>query len=400
MAGSGNERAVTGLGEGEDVAAVETRAELLPVRTGIQGPEDAAELLVVHNTRIEMRGIVAVDEEGRDLALGDACVRLREGAAGVVAREDAAAIGGEQHATGVCGIDIDVVDDHVRIRHGREGLAGVDGFVEPLGGSGVDHLAVFGILHEHACAPRLGGNALNFVEEQARVFALVDAAAGAQVNDVRVAGIDDDGEDVGVLDDSLLDIAPGLAAVGGLPGQVPGAGVDDLGIRGIDGQRLDLVDLVTAGRADLGPGDAGVGGAVDALKRSREENARIGGSFGESLHRLAFEERHFRPGARGVVADPEAAVVVVLPRAHVEGGGMGGIDHDVVDHEAVAVIELGQAMPGCAFIARFIEPTVGGAEIEMAGLAGHGGEGARVAPVGAGDGKGKRRRAGLDSKAG
>ena len=56
------------------------------------------------------------------------------------------------------------------------------------------------------------------------------------------------------------------------------------------------------------------------------------------------------PGVAGVVADPQAAVVSVLPRAHVERRGIGGIDHDAVEDEAVAAIELGQAMPGCAFI--------------------------------------------------
>jgi hypothetical protein len=64
------------------------------------------------------------------------------------------------------------------------------------------------------------------VEESAGVFAFVDAAAGAQVHDVRVFGIDDDGENVGIDDQTFFDIAPSLAAVGGLPGQVPGSDVD------------------------------------------------------------------------------------------------------------------------------------------------------------------------------
>ena len=81
-------------------------------------------------------------------------------------------------------------------------------------------------------------------------------------------GIDDDGEDVGVDDQPLLDVAPGLAAIGGLPGQVPGSRVDDVGICGIDGERFDFVDLVTAGRADLRPGDAGIAGAKNALESS------------------------------------------------------------------------------------------------------------------------------------
>ena len=49
------------------------------------------------------------------------------------------------------------------------------------------------------------------------------------------------------------------------------------GICGIDGQRLDFVNLVAAGRADLGPCCAAVAGPVDSLERSRKERVRIGG---------------------------------------------------------------------------------------------------------------------------
>ena len=76
----------------------------------------------------------------------------------------------------------------------------------------------------------------------------------------------------------------------------------------------------------------------------------IGRSLRQGLHRLALEERDFMPGVAGIVADPQAAVVGVFPRADVERGGVGGIDHDAVDDETVAAVELGQAMPGCAFI--------------------------------------------------
>ena len=188
-------------------------------------------------------------------------------------------------------------------------------------------------------------------------------------------------------DDPFLDIAPGLAAIGGLPGQVPGSRVDDGGICGIDGQRFDFVDLVTAGRADLGPGCAGIAGAIDALERSRKKNMWIGRRLRQGLHGLALEERDFMPGAAGIVADPQTAVVGVLPGPDVERRGVGGIDHDVVEDETFGAVELGQAMPGRAFIERFVEPAVGGAEIKMIGLAGHGGKSARIASVGTDDGE-------------
>ena len=93
----------------------------------------------------------------------------------------------------------------------------------------------------------------NLVEEDAGVFALVDAAAGAEEDGVRVDGINDDGEHVGVFDDAFFDVLPVLAAVVRLPGQVPGSGVDDVGVGGVDGERLDLVNLFAAGRADEVP---------------------------------------------------------------------------------------------------------------------------------------------------
>ena len=204
---------------------------------------------------------------------------------------------------------------------------------------------------------------------------------------MRVFGIDDDGEDVGVNDQSFLDVAPGLAAICGLPWQVPCSCVDGAGICGIDSQRFNFVDLVTAGRADLGPGCAGIAGAIDTLEGSCKKHVGIGGRRRQGVNRLALEERGFMPGAPCIVADPQAAVVGVLPRADVERRGMRGIDHNAVNDKAVAAVEPGHAMPGRAFIQGLVEPTVGGAEIKMIGLPGHGGKGARIASVGTDDGE-------------
>src|SRR5580700_733738 len=110
------------------------------------------------------------------------------------------------------------------------------------------------------------------------------------------------------------------------------------------------MNLVTAGRADLGPGCTGIGGPINALQGSHDENAGIGWCLSQSVDRLAFEERGFMPGAAGIMADPQAAVVGVLPGTHVERGGMRGIDHNAIEDESVAAVELGQTMPGCASI--------------------------------------------------
>ena len=95
------------------------------------------------------------------------------------------------------------------------------------------------------------------------------------------------------------------------------------------------------------------------------------GACDKRVNRLALEIRGFMPGAPGIVADPQSAVVGVFPRAYVQRRGIGGVDHDVVENEAIPAAEFGQAMPGSAFVKRFVEPTVGGAEEKMLGLAGH-----------------------------
>ncbi len=60
--------------------------------------------------------------------------------------------------------------------------------------------------------------------------------------------------------------------------------------------------------------------------------------------------RRLAPAPSAVVADPQSAVVRVLPRAHVNRGGVGGVDHDAVENKAVGAAQLRQPMPGCAFV--------------------------------------------------
>src|SRR5581483_11902305 len=87
-------------------------------------------------------------------------------------------------------------------------------------------------------------------EQLAGGFALVNAGAGAGVNHLGLMGIDDDGEDVGVVNHALVDGMPGAAAVRGLPRQVPGAGVNDVRILGVDGDRFDVLNVGVIGRRD------------------------------------------------------------------------------------------------------------------------------------------------------
>ena len=81
-----------------------------------------------------------------------------------------------------------------------------------------------------------------------------------------------------------------------------------------------------------------------------------------------------------VVAHPKAAVIVA-PSGHKDCGGLGGIDEDVVEYQAVDGTDPRKAMPGCASVQRFIEPAVQRAQVEMIGMAGNRGECARISTV-------------------
>ncbi len=393
--GAGEEGSVRGLREYEDIAAVESVGNLLPGGSAIGGNKCAAVGFVIHDTGIKTMGIGVVDEEGFDLALGEAGVGRGEGLCAIGAGEDAAAIGGKEDVVRVSRIHIDIVDDDVGTGHELEVAACVGGAVEALGGAGVDGGGLLRVLTEDACAARGGGNALNPAEELARGLALVDTAAGAGVDGVRFGGVDEDGEDVGVVDDALLDVVPGLAAVGGLPGQVPGAGVDGIGIGGVDGERLNLVNLLAAGRADLIPGDACIGAAKDSLQRACEEEIGILGGDGEGADGLAVEGGNFAPGAAAVEAGPEAAIGMVDdPGGGVDAGGVARIHDDVIDDEIVGCGEAREAMPGRTAVRGLVDPGVDRAEIEVLRLAGNRGKGAGVAAIGTDRGPGGLRAQG------
>src|SRR5436305_11282236 len=126
------------------------------------------------------------------------------------------------------------------------GFPRIDRLPEPFCCSRVHSVTVAWILLQHASAPGRKRNALNLVEELSGTFALINTGAGAGVNDVWLFGIDDDGENVGVIDDAVLDIVPALAAIAGLPRQIPGTGINYIVIGGIMRDILNNTALCNA----------------------------------------------------------------------------------------------------------------------------------------------------------
>src|SRR6266536_6277017 len=96
------------------------------------------------------------------------------------------------------------------------------------------------MLHNRTGPSRLRRNALNLTPGVTSILGFVYAAASGCNHMVRIARINVDGEDVGIINDPVLDRFPRLAAVGGLVRQVPGPRVNDIRGTRIDRQRLDM----------------------------------------------------------------------------------------------------------------------------------------------------------------
>ena len=166
---------------------------------------------------------------------------------------------------------------------------------------------------------------------------------------------------------------------------MPGSRVDDIRIRGVDRQRLDFVNLRTARGADLSPCPAAVARLEYSLERTRKQNLRMRRRLRQGMYRLAREICRFLPAPPTVVADPQTAFGAIFPRAHIKGGRVGLVHYDTVQNEPIDRVQLRQPAPRHAFVPRFVEPAVGGAQIEMVGLPRNRGKCPRIAPVRAHD---------------
>ena len=145
------------------------------------------------------------------------------------------------------------------------------------------------------------------MKEFSGVLAFINTGAGAGINDIWPLGINDDREHIGVVDNAALDVVPALTAVTGLPRQVPRTRVHNVGIRGIDGDGFNVLDLAAGVWRDPLPGLAPIARPVNAIKRPRNQDVRIGSC-----------DRHWH--ASGDVL----ALVLVHVREFVEAGDLTG----------------------------------------------------------------------------
>ena len=100
----------------------------------------------------------------------------------------AAAIGRQQHAAWIVGVDKDVIHNQVGTCHAAERFAAVRCFVEALCRARINNLVIDRILLQHPRAPRGRRNPLDLAKLCARTFTFVNSAAGAQKNCLRLAG--------------------------------------------------------------------------------------------------------------------------------------------------------------------------------------------------------------------
>src|ERR1051325_2529702 len=88
---------------------------------------------------------------------------------------------------------------------------------------------------------------------------------------IRIARVDIDRKDVGIVDDAVLDVSPGLTAVGRFIRQIPGARVDGVDSSRIDGQRLDVDQAGRVVGRQLGPGVARIVRTEDAVESAGDK---------------------------------------------------------------------------------------------------------------------------------
>ena len=233
----------------------------------------------------------------------------------------------------ILGVDVDVVDDHIRTRHPLPLFPPIEGLIQTFSGAGIDGIGVGWIEHQNARPSRGHGNALNLVVKLASAVAAIDPGTGAGVDHVGGSGIDDDREHIGVVDQPLLDVVPIGAAVGGLPGQVRRSGVERARVSGIEGQSGDVLHLHVGFRRDSIPRRARVDGQKNALRCTGRDYVRIGGRNGER-----FDPRTARSSQNA----PMVAAVRALPHARVWGisriqtsikmSGFGGMNQNRIKY--------------------------------------------------------------------
>ena len=135
--------------------------------------------------------------------------------------------------------------------------------------------------------------------------------------------------------------------------------------------RFDVLDLGMTGRRNAPPGVARVGGAEDAVQRTGNHGVR---SRAAKMAKLRTDFPCIAGSGcqlAAVVAGTEnvAAIVLDAPGGNVNGLGVGGINHDVVQHVVVAAAQVGVVGPtGAAIAWRDSSSPGAGAQENAAGI--------------------------------
>ena len=143
--------AIRRLRQGKHIAPVQPVGHLLPLGSAVGGDEHAA-VVACRSPRRRRR---AWDPAGRRAAPPPCARKTRDFRAQKLRRRRRCSSTPPRSVASStrCGlrrVHVDVVDDHIGPGHAAESPPAVRGLVEPFGGSGVDDLAVLGILPQHA----------------------------------------------------------------------------------------------------------------------------------------------------------------------------------------------------------------------------------------------------------
>jgi hypothetical protein len=199
---------------------------------------------------------------------------------------------------------------------------------------------------------------------------------------------------VGRLEQAAVRAAPGGVLPGALAG-FPEPGVDDHGIRGIEGDLraarvlVDIKDSIEGLAAVERAVDAAfLVGAVGVAENGGEDAIGVAGVDDDLRDLLAVAKAEVGPGEAGVgrlveaVADGKVGPLQALTRGDIDDAGVRRRDRDGADRAGRLVVEDGP--PGPAVIVRLPDAAVADAHIEDVGLGGDSGHGPGAAgPVGA-----------------
>src|ERR1019366_6351844 len=162
-----------------------------------------------------------------------------------------------------------------------------------------------------------------------------------------------DAEHIGIVEYAFLQIVPSCAAIDGLPRQVPGAGIDNIRVLGIngDGDKIPQRGMVLDGdmvlRRNALPGSAAITGTEDPVQSADHEDVMVARRHGQGADRLTVRSLQIAPRMSTVFGAKDAALGVVeqAPTCNINNGGIRGIKNNMVENVVLALAEMGEKCP-------------------------------------------------------